>query len=216
MRSEPQLTGSGWLPLRSRHACPQGCSRFRSPISGSISGSTLTDSAITSRGFPASTRRRCSPPAVRASSSPYRWPKSPRSSALPRRPPAICRLSPVARTARSSPSTCAWCGGGRSERFAAAPALCDRCVAGEPLPHVKAVCEATAPGVIVQNRANSLLRPETVTRLLDACPDLIGFKDGTGRIGMVREITARAGDRLCCVGGIPRHELPRRHCSGSE
>ena len=69
------------------------------------------------------------------------------------------------------------------------------------------MCEATGLGVIVYNRANSLLHAETVLRLTDACPNLIGFKDGTGRIDMVREITARAGDRLCYVGGMPTHEL---------
>ena len=73
--------------------------------------------------------------------------------------------------------------------------------------HVKAVCEATGLGVIVYNRANSLLHAETVLRLTDACPNLIGFKDGTGRIDTVREITVRAGDRLCYVGGMPTHEL---------
>jgi len=73
--------------------------------------------------------------------------------------------------------------------------------------HVKSVCQSTGLGVIVYNRANSVLTADTVKRLADECPNLIGFKDGTGQIGTVREITATLGDRLCYVGGMPTHEL---------
>jgi len=73
--------------------------------------------------------------------------------------------------------------------------------------HVKAVCDATDLGVIVYNRANSVLTADTLARLADICPNLIGFKDGTGQIGLVREITAKLGDRLCYVGGMPTHEV---------
>lgn len=73
--------------------------------------------------------------------------------------------------------------------------------------HIRGVCEATGLGVIIYNRANSVVGAETLMRLADACPNLIGFKDGTGQIAMVREITARLGDRLCFIGGMPTHEL---------
>ncbi|MCE7030006.1 5-dehydro-4-deoxyglucarate dehydratase [Jiella avicenniae] len=73
--------------------------------------------------------------------------------------------------------------------------------------HVKSVCDATGLGVIVYNRANSIANADTVARLAEACPNLVGFKDGTGQIGLVRQITARLGDRLCYVGGMPTHEL---------
>ncbi len=73
--------------------------------------------------------------------------------------------------------------------------------------HVKSVCQSTGLGVIVYNRANSVLSVDTVKRLVDECPNLIGFKDGTGQIGTVREITATLGDRLCYIGGMPTHEL---------
>jgi 5-dehydro-4-deoxyglucarate dehydratase len=75
------------------------------------------------------------------------------------------------------------------------------------LQHVKSVCQSTGLGVIVYNRANSVLSADTVKRLVDECPNLIGFKDGTGQIGTVREITATLGDRLCYIGGMPTHEL---------
>jgi len=73
--------------------------------------------------------------------------------------------------------------------------------------HIKAVCGATGLGVIIYNRANSVVSAETLMRLAEDCPNLIGFKDGTGQIGTVREITARLGDRLCYIGGMPTHEL---------
>ncbi|MGF1592558.1 MAG: 5-dehydro-4-deoxyglucarate dehydratase [Kiloniellaceae bacterium] len=73
--------------------------------------------------------------------------------------------------------------------------------------HVKAVCDAVSIGIIVYNRDNSQVTAETLERLTDACPNLIGFKDGSGDIATVREITARLGDRLVYVGGMPTHEL---------
>ena len=73
--------------------------------------------------------------------------------------------------------------------------------------HVKAVCRSVSIGVIVYNRDNSQVTAETLARLCDACPNLIGFKDGSGDIATVREITARLGDRLVYVGGMPTHEL---------
>lgn len=73
--------------------------------------------------------------------------------------------------------------------------------------HIKAVCDAVDIGVIIYNRANSVTQPETVQKLCEVCPNLIGFKDGTGNINQVREIVARCGDRLAYVGGMPTHEL---------
>jgi len=73
--------------------------------------------------------------------------------------------------------------------------------------HVKAVCDATGLGVIVYNRSNSIASADTVARLADACPNLIGFKDGTGKTELVRRITAKLGDRLSYIGGMPTHEL---------
>lgn len=73
--------------------------------------------------------------------------------------------------------------------------------------HVKAVCDSTGLGVIVYNRANSQLKASTLARLADACPNLIGFKDGTGDIANVRQVCLRLGDRLVYVGGMPTHEI---------
>ena len=73
--------------------------------------------------------------------------------------------------------------------------------------HVRAVCAATKVGVIVYNRANSRLQADTLARLAEECPNLVGFKDGTGDIATVRRVVATLGDRLAYVGGMPTHEF---------
>lgn len=73
--------------------------------------------------------------------------------------------------------------------------------------HVKAVCQSVGIGVMVYNRDNAVLQADTLARLCDACPNLIGFKDGSGDIGLVRQITAKMGDRLTYLGGMPTAEL---------
>lgn len=73
--------------------------------------------------------------------------------------------------------------------------------------HIRAVCRATRMGVIVYNRGQSRLTAQTLARLADDCPNLIGFKDGTGDIDTVRRITIKNGERLAYIGGMPTHEL---------
>jgi len=73
--------------------------------------------------------------------------------------------------------------------------------------HIRAVCRSTRMGVIVYNRGQSVVSAATLERLAADCPNLIGFKDGTGDIDTVRRITAQNGDRLAYIGGMPTHEL---------
>jgi 5-dehydro-4-deoxyglucarate dehydratase len=73
--------------------------------------------------------------------------------------------------------------------------------------HIKKICQSVGIGVMVYNRDNSVLSVDTLQRLCDECPNLIGFKDGTGEIGLVRQITATMGDRLMYLGGMPTAEL---------
>lgn len=73
--------------------------------------------------------------------------------------------------------------------------------------HIRAVCKSTNMGVIVYNRGQSRVSADMLERLADDCPNLIGFKDGTGDIDTVRRITLRLGDRLSYIGGMPTHEL---------
>lgn len=73
--------------------------------------------------------------------------------------------------------------------------------------HVRKVCQSIDIGVMVYNRDNAVLQADTLARLCDACPNLVGFKDGTGDIGLVRQITAKLGDRLTYLGGMPTAEM---------
>lgn len=73
--------------------------------------------------------------------------------------------------------------------------------------HIRAVCNSTQMGVIIYNRGHSVVSAETLEQLVDQCPNLIGFKDGTGDIDNVKRITVRLGARLAYIGGMPTHEL---------
>ncbi len=73
--------------------------------------------------------------------------------------------------------------------------------------HIRAVCDATRMAVIVYNRGQSRVTADMIARLADDCPNLIGFKDGTGDIDTVRRVTLKMGDRLSYIGGMPTHEL---------
>ena len=42
----------------------------------------------------------------------------------------------------------------------------------------EAVCRTTSLGVIVYNRDNAILDAESVARLCERCPNLVGLKDG--------------------------------------
>lgn len=72
--------------------------------------------------------------------------------------------------------------------------------------HIKAVCQSTRLGVIVYNRDNGIVDETTLARLCDACPNLVGFKDGVGDIELMTRIRIRLGDRLHYVGGLPTAE----------
>ncbi|NEY36784.1 5-dehydro-4-deoxyglucarate dehydratase [Streptomyces sp. PRKS01-65] len=72
--------------------------------------------------------------------------------------------------------------------------------------HVEAVCRSTSLGVVVYARANAVYRDDTVARLADACPNLIGYKDGVGDIDTMTRIHARLGERLTYIGGLPTAE----------
>jgi len=72
--------------------------------------------------------------------------------------------------------------------------------------HVGAVCSATRLCVIVYIRDNAILQPETLARLCDQHPNLVGYKDGIGDIELMVRIQSKLGDRLVYVGGLPTAE----------
>jgi 5-dehydro-4-deoxyglucarate dehydratase len=73
--------------------------------------------------------------------------------------------------------------------------------------HVEAVCKSIDIGVIVYNRAQCRLTPDSLAILADRCPNLIGFKDGLGDIEMMMQIWRRMGDRFSYLGGLPTAEV---------
>lgn len=73
--------------------------------------------------------------------------------------------------------------------------------------HVRAICAATSLGVIIYNRGNARYSAETVARLADDCPNLIGLKDGIGDLEQMTQIYARLRERLIYVGGLPTAEV---------
>jgi 5-dehydro-4-deoxyglucarate dehydratase len=73
--------------------------------------------------------------------------------------------------------------------------------------HIAAICAAVGIGAIVYHRDNCLFELDTVRRLADACPNLIGFKDGHGNIEQLTCLRDTVGDRLVYVGGMPTAEV---------
>lgn len=72
--------------------------------------------------------------------------------------------------------------------------------------HVKAICDSTSLGVIVYNRDNAIATADTIARMCDACPNLVGFKDGVGDLELMMKIYLKMGDRLTYIGGLPTAE----------
>ena len=72
--------------------------------------------------------------------------------------------------------------------------------------HIDAVCKATKIGVIVYNRDNAVLNEDSLAKLCDRNPNLVGFKDGVGDIELMMRVYSKMGDRLTYVGGLPTAE----------
>lgn len=73
--------------------------------------------------------------------------------------------------------------------------------------HIAAICRAVGVGVVVYHRDNCLFELDTLRRLADQCPNLIGFKDGHGNVELLTCLRESLGDRLVYVGGMPTAEV---------
>ena len=73
--------------------------------------------------------------------------------------------------------------------------------------HVEEVCNSVDLGVVVYNRAACRLTPDSLEKLADRCPNLIGFKDGIGDIELMVSIWRKMGDRFSYLGGLPTAEV---------
>ena len=72
--------------------------------------------------------------------------------------------------------------------------------------HIASVCASTKLGVIVYNRDNAILNEDTLARLCERCPNLVGYKDGVGDVELMTRVYSRMGDRLTYIGGLPTAE----------
>lgn len=73
--------------------------------------------------------------------------------------------------------------------------------------HVEAICKSVNFGVIVYNRAQARYKPDTLARLAERCPNLVGFKDGVGDIEYMVSVYQKMGDRFSYLGGLPTAEV---------
>jgi 4-hydroxy-tetrahydrodipicolinate synthase len=77
--------------------------------------------------------------------------------------------------------------------------------------HVKHVSDAVPGPVILYNipgRASVDLSIDTLLRILDVCPRVIGIKDASGNVLYCQELLARAGDRAAVLSGDDALTLP--------
>ncbi len=72
--------------------------------------------------------------------------------------------------------------------------------------HIEAVCRSTKLGVIVYNRDNAIINEDTLEKICERNPNLVGFKDGVGDLELMMRVYARMGDRLTYIGGLPTAE----------
>jgi 5-dehydro-4-deoxyglucarate dehydratase len=73
--------------------------------------------------------------------------------------------------------------------------------------HIAAICHAVGIGAVVYHRDNCLFELDTMRRLADTCPNLVGFKDGHGNVEQLTCLRETLGDRLAYVGGMPTAEV---------
>lgn len=73
--------------------------------------------------------------------------------------------------------------------------------------YAKTIINATHLPVVYYNRANGTLGAKEIAELTEACPNLIGLKDGTGNMQELNETIKTVGDRLVYIGGVPTAEI---------
>jgi len=73
--------------------------------------------------------------------------------------------------------------------------------------HVEEVCKSVNFGVVVYNRAQARFKPDTLARLAERNPNLVGFKDGVGDIEAMVSVYQKMGDRFAYLGGLPTAEV---------
>ena len=72
---------------------------------------------------------------------------------------------------------------------------------------VRVVASSTGLPLIVYSRDNGVFRVETLLKLADSVPTLLGVKDGTGDLDLVLETRRRTLGRLLMINGAPTAEM---------
>jgi 5-dehydro-4-deoxyglucarate dehydratase len=73
--------------------------------------------------------------------------------------------------------------------------------------HAEAICRSVKIGVIIYNRGAARYAPDTLVRLAERCPNLVGYKDGVGDIEHFVSVRRKLGDRFAYLGGLPTAEI---------
>jgi 5-dehydro-4-deoxyglucarate dehydratase len=73
--------------------------------------------------------------------------------------------------------------------------------------YAKKIIQNTTLPVIYYNRGNGILSADYIQKLADACPNLIGLKDGTGNMQDLNDTIKTVGKRLSYIGGVPTAEI---------
>jgi 5-dehydro-4-deoxyglucarate dehydratase len=73
--------------------------------------------------------------------------------------------------------------------------------------HLIAICRSVGIGVIAYNRDNAVFTADTLEAVAEACPNLIGLKDGVGSVEQLTMLRYRLDDRLIFIGGMPTAEV---------
>ncbi|MDQ7734714.1 5-dehydro-4-deoxyglucarate dehydratase [Halomonas sp. SpR1] len=73
--------------------------------------------------------------------------------------------------------------------------------------YARQICDSTELNVIYYNRGNGVLNADSVVKLAEQCPNLVGLKDGKGDMQALNKIVKTVGDRLVYIGGVPTAEI---------
>lgn len=73
--------------------------------------------------------------------------------------------------------------------------------------HYGTLAAATDLGVFVYNRDNAVFAPQTVARLVEARPNVVGLKDGYGDLERLAGVRDLLGDDFLLMNGMPSAEI---------
>jgi 5-dehydro-4-deoxyglucarate dehydratase len=75
------------------------------------------------------------------------------------------------------------------------------------LEHYAAMAASTRLAIAVYHRDNAIFEPETVARLVERYPHMIGLKDGVGDLGCLARMRNLLGERFLLMNGMPSAEV---------